>query len=97
MLVTGVAAVLKYVTKNLEAAKQFIEEGGDTRCQELNGVLKYLQAVETVKTSHDEHQVARLVEEYKLVHEHVPTWLMKSTEVRLYFQICKLIETLITS
>ena len=79
--------MFKYVTKDLGAAKDFILEGGETRGKELESVLKYLEAVETVKSSKDEHQVASLVEAYKLVHEHVPTWLMKSKEVRLLSKI----------
>jgi hypothetical protein len=81
-VLTGVAAVLKYVTKGLQAAKTYVEEDGATHTEEARNVIKYLEAVEEVKSSHDEQLVARLVEEHQLVHEHVPTWLMKSKEAR---------------
>lgn len=48
---------------------------------ELKEVLQYLDDVETVKASKDEHQVAMLVEKQKLCWEHVPTWMRKSKDV----------------
>jgi 60 kDa SS-A/Ro ribonucleoprotein len=77
----GVELVLKYVTKGMEAVTKYMEEGDDKKPEELTQVYEYLKAVETVKKSHDEHVVARLVEEHRLMREHVPTWMMKSKEV----------------
>jgi hypothetical protein len=59
------------------------EPGGEEKPEELRQVYEYLRAVEMVRSSRDEHQVARLVEEHRLLREHVPTWMMRSKEVRL--------------
>lgn len=73
--------MLKYVVKGISAAKdKFPEDGPGAEHSEL---LKYLEAVHTVKHSQDEQQVARLVEQYDLVREHIPTGLHNSTEVSI--------------
>lgn len=77
----GVDFILKYVTKGLTAAKQHLEsESAKEVPDSLGDIVQYLEAVEKVKHSHDEQEVARLVEEYKLMREHVPTWFIKSSK-----------------
>jgi len=72
---------LKYVTKGLTAAKQHLEsEPAKEVPENLTDVVKYLEAIEKVRHSHDEQEVARLVEEHKLMREHVPTWLIKNSK-----------------
>lgn len=80
-LFIGVDFILKYVTKGLAAAKQHLEsESAKEVPDSLADVVKYLEAVEKVKHSHDEHEVARLVEEHKLMREQVPTWFIKGSK-----------------
>ena len=78
---TGVNIVLKYATSGMASVDKFVEELGDEADECVKEVFKYFLAVETVKKSQDEHEVARIVEEYRLMREHVPTWMMKSKEV----------------
>jgi len=73
--------VLKYATNGMASVDKFMEELGDKADDCVKEVFEYLQAVETVKKSKDEHEVARLVEKYRLMREHVPTWMMNSKEV----------------
>lgn len=72
----GVDFIFKYVTKGLAAAKEHLT---DKKSDELQDVIKYLDAVERVKHSNDEQEVAHLVQEFQLSHEHVPTWLIKDS------------------
>jgi len=65
----------------MASVDKYVEELGDKADDCVKEVFNYLQAVETVKKSQDEHEVARLVEQYRLMREHVPTWMMKSKEV----------------
>jgi len=73
--------VLKYVTGGMASVDKYLEELGDNADDCVREVFDYLQAVEAVKRSRDEQEVARLVEKYRLMREHVPTWMMKSKEV----------------
>lgn len=73
--------MLKYATNGMASVDKFMEELGDKADDCVKEVFEYLQAVETVKKSKDEHEVARLVEKYRLMREHVPTWMMNSKEV----------------
>jgi len=73
--------VLKYATSGMASVEKFMEELGDKASDCVKEVYDYVQAVETVKKSKDEHEVARLVERHHLMWEHVPTWMMKSKEV----------------
>ncbi len=79
MLFAGTAFILKYVIKGLAEAKK--EFGDNNPPEEMGALLHYLEAVDTVKHSKDEHQVARLIEEYQLCKEHLPTGLLNSKEV----------------
>jgi len=76
-----VNVVLKYATSGMASVDKYVEELGDKADDCVKEVFDYLHAVETVKKSHDEHEVARLVENYRLMREHVPTWMMQSKEV----------------
>jgi len=73
--------VLKYATSGMASVDKYMEELGDEADDCVKEVFDYLLAVETVKKSQDEHEVARLVEKHRLMREHVPTWMMKSKEV----------------
>jgi len=73
--------VLKYATSGMASVDKYMEELGENADDCVKEVFDYLQAVETVKKSEDEHEVARLVEKYRLMREHIPTWMMKSKEV----------------
>lgn len=71
---------MKYVTRGLaQVVKDYANDG---LTSELKEVLQYLRDVELVKHSHDEHQVAMLVEKHQLSFEHIPTWMRNSAEVR---------------
>ncbi|XP_071111666.1 RNA-binding protein Ro60-like [Haliotis cracherodii] len=69
-----VGIVLKYLLRGLSAAK----EAGN---EDMADLLKYLEAVDTVKHSCDEHQVAILIREHGLCKEQIPTKLLNSSEV----------------
>lgn len=73
--------MLKYATSGMASVDKYMEELGDNASDCVKEVFQYFQAVETVKKSQDEQEVARLVEQYRLMREHVPTWMMKSKEV----------------
>jgi len=73
--------VLKYAASGMASVDKFMEELGENADSCVQEVFEYFQAVETVKKSQDEHEVAVLVEKYRLVREHVPTWMMNSKEV----------------
>ena len=49
---------------------------------EAEKLLKYLEAVEKVKRTKDELEVIHLIEEHRLVREHLLTNHLKSKEVR---------------
>lgn len=49
---------------------------------EAEKLLKYLEAVEKVKHTKDELEVIHLIEEHRLVREHLLTNHLKSKEVR---------------
>ena len=81
---SAIALVLKYVMRGWKKTKEdYVEDGLP---DELKWLLKYLDVIETVKHASIEEgqKVAALIEEYKLVREHVPTWLLKSKEVNMF-------------
>jgi len=78
----AIAMVLQFVMRGWKKTKEdYIQDGLP---DDLRSLLQYLDAVETVKHASIEEgqKVAALIEEYKLVREHVPTWLLKSKEVK---------------
>ncbi|KAG2461255.1 60 kDa SS-A/Ro ribonucleoprotein [Polypterus senegalus] len=75
----GIALVTKYITKgwkNVQAVYNDKENEDDIR-----KILEYLEAVEKVKHTTNEVEVIHLVEEYKLVREHLLTNHLKFKEV----------------
>jgi len=79
--------VLKYAAGGMASVDKYMEELGDNADDCVRDVFEYLQAVETAKKSHDEQEVARLVEKYRLMREHIPTWMMKSKEVFCFVRL----------
>lgn len=73
--------ILKYVMKGLAKAK---EETKDMS-EELTRAAEFLEAIDTVKHSTDEHVVAQLVEKHHLCQDHIPTWMQNSKEVSEMF------------
>ncbi|XP_071947440.1 RNA-binding protein RO60-like [Antedon mediterranea] len=74
----GVDAVFKYIFKGIAEVKKLYN---DCEISEVKKVVEFLEAVECVRKSEDETQVAVLIEENKLVREHIPTQLLKSVQV----------------
>lgn len=96
-MLSGVDFIFKYVTKGLAAAKEHLT---DEKSDELQDVIKYLDAVEKVKRSNDKQEVAHLVQEFQLSHEHVPTWLIKdsrevSARMGLHFIVPRCLQIII--
>lgn len=50
----------------------------ETLKAEVEGIIDYLGAIEIVRHSEDEVQVADLVTKHNLLHQHVPTWMSHS-------------------
>ena len=53
--------------------------------ENVQKVVDYLKTIHTVRHSSDEHQVARLIEQYSLGKQHVATSLLDSKEVSVFF------------
>lgn len=72
-------AVFKYIVKGLEETIARFE------CSEtdnkLNQVIKYLSAVEKVKSLENVDEVLEIAKEYKLVREHIPTGMLNKWQV----------------
>ena len=81
--IAAIAVCLKYVVKGLEATKK--QYGSDCPSAEVTSVLAYLQAVDTVKHSTDAQLASRLIEQFQLAREHIPTHYINSKEVWLFF------------
>ncbi|XP_050817404.1 RNA-binding protein RO60 [Gopherus flavomarginatus] len=75
----GLAVVTKYITKGWKEVQEAYKEKEFS--SETEKLLKYLEAVEKVKRTKDELEVIHLIEEYKLVREHLQTNHLKSKEV----------------
>ena len=67
------------MVKGLEATKK--QYGSDCPSAEVTSVLAYLQAVDTVKHSTDAQLASRLIEQFQLAREHIPTHYINSKEV----------------
>lgn len=50
--------------------------------ENVQKVVEYLKTIHTVRHSTDEHQVARLIEQFSLGKQHVATSLLDSKEVK---------------
>ncbi|XP_051854689.1 RNA-binding protein RO60 isoform X1 [Antechinus flavipes] len=75
----GLAIVTKYVTKGWKEVQEAYKD--KALSPETEKLLKYLEAVERVKHTKDELEVIHLIEEHKLVREHLLTNHLKSKEV----------------
>ncbi len=82
ILISAIAVCLKYVVKGLGATKK--QYGSDCPSAEVTSVLAYLQAVDTVKHSNDAQAASRLVEQFQLSREHIPTHFANSKEVPVH-------------
>ena len=74
----GVAAILKYIQRGFDKAKEDLKSNG--------AILQYLQAVEDVKTQTDPNTVdftdlAHAIREHHLTREHVSTRLLNSPPI----------------
>ena len=78
--VEGLAIVTKYITKGWKEVHEMYKE--KALSVEAEKLLKYLEAVEKVKRTKDELEVIHLIEEHRLVREHLLTNHLKSKEVR---------------
>lgn len=77
--VKGLAIVTKYITKGWKEVHEMYKE--KALSVETEKLLKYLEAVEKVKRTKDELEVIHLIEEHRLVREHLLTNHLKSKEV----------------
>uniref|UniRef100_A0A4W2F5B2 RNA-binding protein RO60 n=2 Tax=Bos TaxID=9903 RepID=A0A4W2F5B2_BOBOX len=75
----GLAIVTKYITKGWKEVHEMYKE--KALSVEAEKLLKYLEAVEKVKRTKDELEVIHLIEEHRLVREHLLTNHLKSKEV----------------
>lgn len=77
--VKGLAIVTKYITKGWKEVQELYKD--KALSAETEKLLKYLEAVEKVKRTKDELEVIHLIEEHRLVREHLLTSHLKSKEV----------------
>ncbi|KAG6933775.1 TROVE domain family member 2 [Chelydra serpentina] len=75
----GLAVVTKYITKGWKEVQETYKDKEFS--SDTEKLLKYLEAVEKVKHTKDELEVIHLIEEYRLVREHLQTNHLKSKEV----------------
>uniref|UniRef100_H3AGT5 RNA-binding protein RO60 n=1 Tax=Latimeria chalumnae TaxID=7897 RepID=H3AGT5_LATCH len=75
----GLGLVVKYVIKGWKEVQEAYKDKETT--DEVQKILKYLEAVEKVKRPIEELEVIHLIEEYKLVREHLLTNHLKSKEM----------------
>ncbi|XP_077013387.1 RNA-binding protein RO60 [Tamandua tetradactyla] len=75
----GLAIVTKYITKGWKEVHELYKD--KALSVETEKLLKYLEAVEKVKRTKDELEVIHLIEEHRLVREHLLTNHLKSKEV----------------
>ncbi|KAM9501010.1 RNA-binding protein RO60 [Clarias gariepinus] len=75
----AIALVSKYVTKGWKVVQETYADREKT--EDVMKVFLFLEAVEKVKHSSDELEVAHLIEEHKLEREHVLAKHLKSREV----------------
>ncbi|XP_013390017.1 60 kDa SS-A/Ro ribonucleoprotein [Lingula anatina] len=73
-----VAAVVKYVVKGLEAAK---ETYSTEMSEAVRDTLTFLEGVEDAKKATNEEEIIALIQHHGLVREHIPTKLLNSKGV----------------
>uniref|UniRef100_UPI00398E8A67 RNA-binding protein RO60 isoform X2 n=1 Tax=Pristiophorus japonicus TaxID=55135 RepID=UPI00398E8A67 len=71
--------VTKYIMKGWKEVEEAYK--GKENSDGIQRLLKYFEALERVKMTRDEQEVAQLIEEYRLVREHLLTNHLKSQEV----------------
>ncbi|XP_055498296.1 60 kDa SS-A/Ro ribonucleoprotein isoform X2 [Leucoraja erinacea] len=71
--------VTKYIMKGWKEVEEAYKDKENS--DGIQRLLKYFEALERVKMSRDEQEVAHLIEEYRLVREHLLTDHLKSQEV----------------
>ena len=90
-LYDGLAAIMKYIARGWEEVMQYYFPAGNRPLVDegTNEVLEFLKAVEEVKrmTPDDESEVVRLIREYHLVREHIPTPCLNQVEVGERFNV----------
>ncbi|OCT85415.1 60 kDa SS-A/Ro ribonucleoprotein isoform X1 [Xenopus laevis] len=75
----GLTMVAKYVSKGWKEVQEAYKE--KELSPETEKVLKYLEATERVKRTKDELEIIHLIDEYRLVREHLLTIHLKSKEI----------------
>ncbi|KAM4722132.1 RNA-binding protein RO60 [Rhinophrynus dorsalis] len=75
----GLTLVTKYISKGWSEVKEAYKD--KELSPEIEKVLKYLEATERVKRTKDELEITHLIEEFRLVREHLLTGHLKSKEV----------------
>ncbi|XP_067846745.1 60 kDa SS-A/Ro ribonucleoprotein [Heptranchias perlo] len=71
--------VTKYIMKGWKEVEEAYKDKENS--DGIQQLLKYFEALERVKMTRDEQEVAQLIEEYRLVREHLLTNHLKSQEV----------------
>ncbi|XP_038650815.1 60 kDa SS-A/Ro ribonucleoprotein [Scyliorhinus canicula] len=71
--------VTKYIMKGWKEVEEAYKDKANS--DGIQRLLKYFEALERVKITQDEHEVAQLIEVYRLVKEHLLTNHLKSQEV----------------
>ncbi|XP_020370516.2 60 kDa SS-A/Ro ribonucleoprotein [Rhincodon typus] len=71
--------VTKYIMKGWKEVEETYKDKDNS--DGIQRLLKYFGVLERIKITRDEHEVARLIEEYRLVREHLLTNHLKSQEV----------------
>ncbi|XP_078263879.1 RNA-binding protein RO60 isoform X2 [Rhinoraja longicauda] len=71
--------VTKYIMKGWKEVEEAYKDKENS--DGIQRLLKYFEALERIKMSQDEQEVAHLIEEYRLVREHLLTNHLKSQEV----------------
>lgn len=72
----GTSIIFKYIMKGMDELKK-----SEDQPENVQKVVDYLKTIHTVRHSTDEHQVARLIEQFSLGKQHVATSLLDSKEV----------------
>lgn len=72
--------LFKYALKGLAECKNSFNPDclAEGLQDEARFILEYLEAVETVRHSQSEEEVARLISQHSLLQEHVPMWMKHS-------------------